>query len=106
MTEQEITGAFQCNAKAAQRVPTQAGGAAGAQDAPSAFYANAGYAKQRFIRGAVHFEGEFFGVTQRPAAFRVEKKRKSRVRFIEKLIGVEAIKAQQPIRLIKAMFPP
>ena len=44
-------------------------------------------------------------MAQRPVAFRVELCMKVRVGFIEQFIRLKTVEAEQPVCLIKAVFP-
>ena len=65
---------------------------------------DSGYAQKQFGRCGVDFHGKKFGMAQRPSAFRVVSFGEVFV-FVEDLLGGKSVKADQPVRLIKTVFP-
>ena len=55
--------------------------------------------------GSHNFHGELLGMCNGPVAFWIQQGIKIRMGLVQQLLGAEAVKAQEPVRLIQAMLP-
>lgn len=97
--------ALQHDTELLQRVKIQCPRPPGFYNPLSTPYADARYTQQRFVRHAVDFDRELLAVIDGPAAFGIKQRIEIGRCFIQQLLGLKAIEAQQPVSLIEPVFP-
>ena len=92
------------DAQLAQLALAERGGAPGAHDGVRALHADAGHAQERLERRLVHLHGEEVQVVERPVRLRVHLGVQERVLLVDDLGDVEAVEAQEPVRLVEPVL--
>ena len=101
----KIFGAFQHHTDLFQMLKGKMGASAALYNPHGRFRPDAGNAQKVGILSRVDLHRKQLHMAQRPVAFRVELCMKVRVGFIEQFIRLKTVEAEQPVCLIKAVFP-
>ena len=101
----KIFGAFQHHTDLFQVLKGKMGASAALYNPHGRFRPDAGNAQKVGILSRVDLHRKQLHMAQCPVAFRVELCMKVRVGFIEQFIRLKTVEAEQPVCLIKAVFP-